>query len=113
MLMHASRSQYDTQLRPHAHPLHSHRHRFFDIKANATIKVRPLRWGDALGAFQNVWNMSKSVLLDKSPAFLEQSLKIARDLRVLRKRASFIVLSRSACLRHSPDSIFFFCFLEL
>lgn len=50
-----------------------------------------------LRTFSEVWNVSKPILLDKSPAFLMLGPEIARGCRAMGKRCAFLVLSRSAC----------------
>ena len=57
----------------------------------------------ALGRF---WDGSKTVMLDKSPAFLTQAPKIAAQLREKGMRSAFIVMSHSACtMSTSPHGL--------
>lgn len=57
----------------------------------------PKSWGEALQVYKKHWNMSKSVLLEKSPPNVIKMAEISKAMRDLGQRASFIVLTRSPC----------------
>lgn len=57
----------------------------------------PADWNAALAIYDRVWNVSKRVLVDKSPPNSVKMLRISQDLARTNKNAYFIVLSRSPC----------------
>eukprot|EP00038_Savillea_parva_P031279 m.84508 g.84508 ORF g.84508 m.84508 type:complete len:407 (-) comp9597_c0_seq3:6673-7893(-) len=65
--------------------------------SNDTRRVEDMPWGAVYHMYQTYWNLSKPILLDKSPAFLAYGPQIARALQAHGRRAAFIVLSRSPC----------------
>eukprot|EP00041_Stephanoeca_diplocostata_P026541 m.717907 g.717907 ORF g.717907 m.717907 type:complete len:385 (+) comp22990_c0_seq1:198-1352(+) len=69
------------------------------VEKNITrvVEIKPMAWDKVLRVFSEVWNMSKPVLLDKSPAFLLLGPDIAHACKLMGKRCAFLVLSRSAC----------------
>eukprot|EP00040_Diaphanoeca_grandis_P043716 m.10073 g.10073 ORF g.10073 m.10073 type:complete len:372 (+) comp8102_c0_seq2:386-1501(+) len=64
---------------------------------NVTRYTVPINWTNALKIYETFWDSSKTVMLDKSPAFASQAPQIARDFRKLNKRTAFIIMSHSAC----------------
>ena len=65
--------------------------------SNDTRRVEDMPWGAVYHMYQTYWNLSKPILLDKSPAFLAYGPQIARALQAHGRRAAFIVLSRYVC----------------
>jgi len=65
--------------------------------SNETVTVGQLPWGLFFEKFRSHWNLSRPILLDKSPAFLSYGPEMAATLRKHRRRAAFLVLTRSAC----------------
>jgi len=57
----------------------------------------PRDWNSALGVFSEYWNMSKKVLLEKSPESASKFTRIYEDLKSSGKRVSFIYVTRSSC----------------
>lgn len=57
----------------------------------------PADWNEALRVYSRTWNMSKQILIDKSPPNSVKMQRITMDLAREGKFPSFIVLSRSPC----------------
>jgi len=57
----------------------------------------PVNWNNALKVYERTWNLSRPVLVDKSPPSAVKMTQIDADLKRAGKRAFFIVLSRSPC----------------
>lgn len=73
---------------------------------NVTRHLKPVDWTGALKIFHKYWDGSKTVMLDKSPAFLTQAPRIAKQLREKGLRSAFIVMSHSACtMSTSPHGL--------
>lgn len=70
---------------------------------NETKPIGDLPWGAYFHAYRAVWNLSRPILLDKSPAFLSVGVDMASALRTHGHRAAFIVLSRSACTMSTKE----------
>jgi len=66
-------------------------------KTVSTSLHQPKDWNEAVGAYAKVWNMSKSVLLDKTPGIHVKVPKIYLDLLQQGKRAKFLLMTRSPC----------------
>eukprot|EP00927_Polykrikos_kofoidii_P073856 TRINITY_DN69875_c0_g1_i1.p1 TRINITY_DN69875_c0_g1~~TRINITY_DN69875_c0_g1_i1.p1 ORF type:complete len:440 (+),score=53.73 TRINITY_DN69875_c0_g1_i1:74-1393(+) len=70
----------------------------------------PSDWGKAIDIFSQYWNLSKPVLVDKSPEYLGKFSRIWEDLGPTGAKVSFIYLVASPCyflssatLRHGQD----------
>lgn len=67
---------------------------------------RQLDWDKALMIYRTYWKQAKTVLLDKSPAFMNIAPWIAKQMRERNLRAAFLVLTHSVCttryLAHPP-----------
>lgn len=58
---------------------------------------KPSNWKAALREYSKYWNMSKCVLMDKSPPNVVKVKQIAQQLRKAGKQAVFIFMTRSPC----------------
>jgi hypothetical protein len=84
-------------------------------KGLVDMKIRndpryPKDWRKALDIFSNYWDLSKPVLVDKSPDYLGRFSRIWQDLGPTGAKVSFIYLVASPCyflssptLRHGSD----------
>lgn len=63
----------------------------------------PKDWSDAVKVYEKQWDMTKPVLVEKSPNNLFKTAHIAADLVKAGKQVNFIVLTRSPCFAKYGD----------
>jgi len=63
----------------------------------------PKNWTAAVGVFAQTWNMSKPLLVDKSPSNVFKTEGIARDLVKAGRDVDFVIMSRSPCFVETLD----------
>merc|ERR1719410_726416 len=59
----------------------------------------PEDWNEAVDAYAKVWNTSKRVLVDKTPANVPKVHQIHQDLSRQGRKAKFLLVTRSPCDR--------------
>lgn len=64
---------------------------------NRNSPAYPRDWNEALDIFNEYWNTSKKVLVEKSPESVRKFTRIYEDLTSAGKRVSFIYVTRSPC----------------
>jgi len=57
----------------------------------------PQNWSEAVDVYRKYWNLSKRVLLEKTPANLFKAHNIFRGLKQYGRQAKFLLLTRSPC----------------
>jgi hypothetical protein len=63
----------------------------------------PVDWNEAVKIFEKTWDLSKPVLLDKSPDYFHQTDRMVTSLTASGKNVSIIYLVRSPCAGKRPN----------
>jgi len=68
---------------------------------------QPQDWNEAVHAYRSFWNTSRPVLMDKSPPNIVKAQNIYNQLKNEGKKAKFIMVTRSPCLKEETNSMYF------